>query len=550
MAATGTVERYQALLGAARCFGRAMDMGSLIDDILRRAEEVMQAEACSILLPDLQTGELVLHSTDPRVAQRKQPLRVPAGAGIAGAVFETKKAVNLKDARNDPRHYSAVSSQVGLVTRALLSIPLLEGERCLGVMQALNPKGREWFDVEDEEIFEGFGALIVNALLRLEAQRREVEEARVRQQLRLAKEIQDSFLPAPLNVYPYCQVRHHHLPAHTVSGDFGFIHVAGPGRLLVGLADVCGKGIPAALTMARATAIIDATSDQISDLGVWLNCMNRLLCRELKAGRFIGLTLLLADAPSGKLQLCTAGQYAPVHSNGQAWQTVAVPNHLPLGISPTASYKVHEVELRRGDFWLLFTDGLPEARNPEGEEFTVDTFLKSLPVGQTAAATLSGAFTAWSGFRQSAQQHDDASLLLLDWRGPAPAAELSLECCPSNLAALRQYTESWSAFAGFGDIATGQIVMACDEACTNIFRHAYGGHTGPLRLCAEIADNALTFWIFDEAPPVAAEEIRCRELADLRPGGLGTYVMRQVFDEVNYAPHQAGNALTLRKKLA
>src|SRR6266542_2002939 len=313
-----------------------MDLTVLIDEILRRTEEVMHAEACSLLLPDPKAGELILHSTDPWIAKLPEPLRVPPGAGIAGAVFQSQKTINVKDARNDARHYSQVGNRLGMVTRAMVTIPLLDGASCLGVLQALNPREQEFFNTEDEEIFEGFGGLIVNALVRLEAQRREVEQAGARQQLLLAKEIQDTFLPPTRSQFPFCQVYHSHRPAQMVSGDFGFVHPVGANRLLLGLGDVCGKGFPAALTMARATAIIEAMTHQLqADLGQWVTKLNPLLTRELQAGRFISLVLLLADADDRTLQICTAGQFPPLHFDGQRWEPSAVPNHLPLGISPT-----------------------------------------------------------------------------------------------------------------------------------------------------------------------------------------------------------------------
>src|SRR5689334_17891570 len=96
--------RYKVLMEMARCFGRALDLQTLIDEILNRSKEVMRAEACTLFLPDCATGELILHSTDPRIAQLKEPLRLPAGKGIAGAVFQTRSAINIKDPSKDPRY--------------------------------------------------------------------------------------------------------------------------------------------------------------------------------------------------------------------------------------------------------------------------------------------------------------------------------------------------------------------------------------------------------------------------------------------------------------
>src|SRR4051794_8169308 len=152
--------RYKVLMQMARCFGRAMDLQTLIDQILDRSKEVIRAEATTLFLPDHRTEELILHSTNPKIASLAVPLRLPAGKGFAGAVFQSKSAINVKDAQSDPRFYQGIAQRVSFETRAMLTIPLLDGACCVGVLQALNPVGRECFDEKDEEIFEGFGGLI------------------------------------------------------------------------------------------------------------------------------------------------------------------------------------------------------------------------------------------------------------------------------------------------------------------------------------------------------------------------------------------------------
>ena len=542
--------RYRLLIDTARCFASAMDLQSVIATILNRSQEVIQAEACTLFLPDAQTQELILYSTDPKLAALPQPLRIPPGTGIAGAVYGSKQKINVTDAQGDRRHYKPIGQQVGFVTRAMLAIPLLEGTDCLGVMEALNPRGRGVFDAEDEEIFEGFGGLIANALRRLEAERERLERVRSTQELQVAREIQDSFLPSPAQTFPFAHVRVNSFPASAVGGDFCCVHRIGENRLLVGLGDVTGKGIPAALSMARATAMIKATINQVEgDLGKWVAALNQDLVEDLQAGRFIGMTFMLADATAATLQICAAGQFPPLHCNSGRWESFAMRTRPPLGISPDIAFDAVTIALQPGDRWLLCSDGIPEARDRAGDEFTLARFLESLPLGQTGAATLDAGVEAWKQFIRSAPQHDDASLLLLDWRGQAPPAEFRTVCCPENLAAGRGFVEKWAAFAGYDDVTIGQIVMAGDEATTNILRHGYEKTPGPLCYRAAIDDAWLTIQIIDDAKPVDLSRLHGRELSDLRPGGLGTFIMTQVFDEVKYEPLTVGTSLSLRKKL-
>ena len=550
MAPNEEIARLKTLLNTARGFGRAMDLRTLINEILDRSEEVMRAEGCSLLLPEPLTDDLIIHSTDARVAGLPQPLRVPVGQGLAGTVFKSRQSLNITDAQKDPRHYQGIGKQVGFVTRAILTIPLLDRTTCLGVLQALNPLDRDHFDAQDEEIFEGFGGLIVAALLRLQAQQREIERVQAEQELLLAREIQDSFLPVGVQKCPLCQVHHNYFPAQMVGGDFYFVHALGDRRVLVGLGDVAGKGVPAALTMARASAMIQAMTNQLqADLGSWVTALNQQLVADLKSGRFIGLTFLLADAEAASLQICAAGQFPPFHGDGRSWEQGVVPSHLPLGISAHVSYRATEVPLKSGDLWVLFSDGIAEARNHAGEEFTAPGFLQKLPLGLTGGKTMTTAIEAWRTFVGAAPQHDDASLLLLDWRGLPPPRELVMTCCPETLCSGRAFVEQWAIYAGYEDLIRGQIVLACDEAVSNVFRHAYGKHPGPLQLAAEVGSDSFTIRIQDEAKPVDPSQIKGRNLDDLRPGGLGTFIMSQIFDQVTYEPHALGTTLTLRKRL-
>ncbi|MDB6039629.1 MAG: hypothetical protein JWM99_3470 [Verrucomicrobiales bacterium] len=550
MSCENQLGRYKVLVDTARCFSRVMDLQTLIDEILNRSQEVMRAEACTLFLPDPDTNELILHSTDPKLAALPEPLRIPPGKGIAGAVYQSRQKLAIRDVQKDPRHYQPIGRQVGFIAHAMLTIPLLDGAECLGVMQALNPRDRDEFDQQDEEIFEGFGGLIANALLRLEAEQQERELVRSKQELQVAREIQESFLPPSVQNFAFCQVRMNYFPASAVGGDFCSVHPIGEHRLLLGLGDVTGKGIPAALTMARATAMIKATVGQIgNDLGEWVTALNEQFVQDLQGGRFIGLTFLLADAETSSLQVCAAGQFPPLYFNGKIWESFSLQNHLPMGIVPSIRYRAVTAALRPGDTWLLFSDGISEARNCSGEDFGLQRFLESLPQRETSAKTLDAAVSAWHQFVNAAPQHDDASLLLLKWSGKSPPSTLQTLCSLETLAAGRKFIEQWATFAGYDDVTIGQIVLACDEATTNVFRHAYGGTPGPLRYHAAVDGGHLAIRIEDSAKPIDPSKVKGRELSDLRPGGLGTFIMNQVFEEVKYEPMPTGTSLLLRKAL-
>ena len=103
--------------------------------------------------------------------------------------------------------------------------------------------------------------------------------------------------------------------------------------------------------------------------------------------------------------------------------------------------------------------------------------------------------------------------------------------------------------AEVGGTEAGRIVLAIDEACTNIIRHAHGGEAKPVRMTMERRADRLVFVLIDRGGPCDPGLIRGRPLREVKPGGLGVHIIREVFDVVDYAPAEAGTRLTLEKRI-
>jgi len=549
MALMNELSRYQVLVDLARSLGRAMELHTLLDEILRRSQEVLASEACSIFLPDKENGDLIIHSALGDKAPMLAATRIPKGQGVAGAVYESRKPLNISDAQNDPRFYGKVDAKTGFITKSLLTVPLLNGQEVIGVLQAINALGRASFDKIDEEICEAFSGLVVSALIRLEAEKRQMDEIQAKQELELAKEIQRSFLPGQDIFLPTCHVYSHYAPAKAVGGDFCLVYPLGKGSLLIGLGDVSGKGVPAALSMARATATIKALVPNLDhDLASWATHLNKCISEDLRAGRFIAIAFLYFDVEKQRVQICSAGQCAPFHGKRAAWNHLSLPRQLPMGIFQGTVYQAQDYPLESGESWLVFSDGVSEARNPHGEDLGEDAFLQALPTNVAPRKMFEGAVEKLNTFVADAPQHDDITLLYVDWRGTAPPAIFEHQCCPENCSAGRNFIESWCEYLGLGDITTGKIVLACDEATTNIFRHAYESKPGPIRIEIETTEEAFTITMIDQGKTVDTSKIRSRELDDIRPGGLGIYLIKSVFEEVSYIPQEVGTRLVMKYK--
>jgi len=119
----------------------------------------------------------------------------------------------------------------------------------------------------------------------------------------------------------------------------------------------------------------------------------------------------------------------------------------------------------------------------------------------------------------------------------------------SELAGVRNAAGKFLNECGMEECAAALLVLALDEACTNIIRHAYQHEKGPVNLKMEHLKDRVRFTLRDYGKSCDPKHIRSRDLADIRPGGVGVHIIQQAFDVVTYEPHQRGTKLTLEKKL-
>jgi sigma-B regulation protein RsbU (phosphoserine phosphatase) len=543
-------ERYRALLLAARNLFSLTSLDDLVENILKYSCTMMQAEACSMFLPDRATRELVIYSARGK-EDAVHHFRIPWDKGIAGTVFQERKFMRIDDALNDPRLLRVTSAKTGLVTRSMICAPLVDRDDCFGVLQALNPIDRRVFTQLDQDIFEGLTNIVTGALVRFDRETKIDREAKLAQEMAMAMEIQKSYLPPEELCLPRSEMHVRYRPARTIGGDF-YASIALPDdRLLAALGDVSGKGIPAALTTAQITTEMNALAPFAEDGGLeaYVNALNRELCKRLAAGRFAATTFLLYDPHRETMEVICAGQFEPWRWHNDAWEPVAVPHALALGIFPGQKFTATVLPALPGEKWALFSDGINEGRSPTGEEYGVERLRASLGTAGHATDVLNRAWSSWENFVDGEHQHDDACLALILLK-PA-ATTLEITSAAANCKKCREFIEAWALTAGYSDLERGLIVLAADEAVTNIIRHTYeSAPDKPILLSAEIAGGHLHLRLRDYGPPVDAEALKGRALEDIKPGGLGLHLLKNVFTVVEHFPLPDGNEWHLAKPLA
>jgi len=233
------------------------------------------------------------------------------------------------------------------------------------------------------------------------------------EELQRAREIQESLLPKVIPQLPGFEVASSWQPARAVGGDYFDALKLGENRLAMCIADVSGKGVPAALLMANVQASLRASVRVLDSPARVCSIINGMLCESIAAHKFVTFFCGVLDAASGTFRYCNAGHPYPILVSSSAVHTLDQGGAV-LGVFPAWTYQDSSVNLSSGDRLLLFTDGITEAEGPQGEEFGMEKVAAFAKTHAANSATwinqqLLAEVTEFCG----AQFQDDATLLVL-----------------------------------------------------------------------------------------------------------------------------------------
>jgi sigma-B regulation protein RsbU (phosphoserine phosphatase) len=248
---------------------------------------------------------------------------------------------------------------------------------------------------------------------------------RLEGEMKAARRIQADMLPMPTAGgaragYELSAVL---VPARAVGGDL-FDHFAQERRLFFLVGDVSGKGVAAALFMARAKTVFDAVAAREGNPGAVLATLNRHLCRQNEAGMYVTAVCGVLDPDARKVTFATAGHEPPllVRPDGHSAPLDAEGGRV-LGLIELGDYPVSSVTLAEGDALVMYTDGVSEAQDPAGEFFGAERLLAATGrvADRAAAAMTAELLREVQSFAASAPQSDDITILTLKLPRPGRA---------------------------------------------------------------------------------------------------------------------------------
>ena len=248
------------------------------------------------------------------------------------------------------------------------------------------------------------------------AQAQLIEKKRMERELEVAADIQMSILPDVLPVHPNFDFGGRILPARQVGGDFFDVFEVGENKFGVLIGDVADKGVPSAIFMARAHALIIAEADTVTAPGEVLRKVNSHITRLEKSTQFVTALYGVLDTQTGEFTYARAGHEPPLllDSDGVI-QRLPFQSGMALGLWENIALDEHSFTMPKGSLLVMYTDGMTDCRNPRGEPFgleRVKTIITGLQV-YTAQAGCDQLFETLKQYQGGSKQDDDVTAVAI-----------------------------------------------------------------------------------------------------------------------------------------
>lgn len=404
--------KLKAVLDISKSLGKALSLDEVLPTVLDTLFRIfLQADRGFIGLLDEQ-GTLIPRWTKTR---RDSDDTIRVSRTVIKKIIETKEAILSADAGSDAQ-FGPSQSIAELRIRSIMCAPLTDSEeKVLGVIQVDTQDPRKKFQPEDLEILVATATAAGIAIHNAQLHERAIRQQTLERDLQLAREVQRAFLPEARPTLPGYEFFDYYQPAHHIGGDYYDYIYLPDGRVAVIVADVVGHGIAAAMLMAKlsAEARFSLASETIPALAV--NRLNDRLSR-LQIDRFVTMVMVVLNPQTHEVVVVNAGHMAPIHHRVD--RTLAEPSGeesgLPLGIIEGTEYAQVTFTLRPGESLTMYTDGINEASDKSGQEFSIERIREHVSRSNGGPEVIGDAVVKdVRSFLGNKQQDDDMCLVCL-----------------------------------------------------------------------------------------------------------------------------------------
>ena len=372
-----TVDRLATLYRISQTFSSSLELDDVLNLVMDEVISITRAERGFLMLRE-PNGELAFRVARGFDRTTIESPEFEVSRGLVDRVAREGKPILTSDAQSD-EWLGQRKSVRGLRLRAVLGVPLQLKGICNGVIYVDNRLQTGIFSKEDIELLEGIASSAAIAIENARLYQVAIEKGRLERELQVAREVQSKLIPQKTPQIDGWEFSAWWQPARQVSGDFYDFIPLNETHLGIVIADVTDKGMPAALFMADSRSLTRASVSIPTQPANAIASANRLICADSANGMFVSLFYGKLDIESGNLTYVNAGHNPPYLYQAET-ETFSEFERtgLVLGIESEAEFKEQAVQLKQGDFILLYTDGVTEATNTEQDLYGKDRLLQLL----------------------------------------------------------------------------------------------------------------------------------------------------------------------------
>lgn len=389
--------------------------------------------------------------------------------------------------------------------------------------------------------------------------------ARIETELNLANSIQKNMLPSifpPFPEHKEIDIYASMTPAKEVGGDFYDMFLVDDKHLAINIADVSGKGIPAALFMMIAKTLIKNVSETEDEVNQIFSRVNNTLCSGNKVDLFVTSWFGILNLDTGKLEFVNAGHNPPLFYSSKKgrYEFLKTEPNMVLASIKNIQYEKHEKYIEEGDRIFLYTDGVVEAANFKNELYGEDRlqlFLNS-NTNLSARESIEALQKDINRFVGKREQFDDITMLELNYKSKKLNEEIELERMfkaeVNELPRVQEFFNTELRNIGFRKNDIEQVLLVAEEIFINIAKYAYRDETGNCNIKIHVNnENVLVCTFEDSGTPFNPLKRNDPDLGvsakERNVGGLGIYISKNIMDNIEYQYKNNKNILIITKKM-
>jgi sigma-B regulation protein RsbU (phosphoserine phosphatase) len=349
-------------------FAISLDLNDTLNTTLQVIIARINAEAANIFLLDNKNKKFECIASLNQEHLKEYELDI--ADGVMGKAVRQKKCIRVGNVRKDIREiaefYFDLDNKTNFSTYSVLCAPLIAANECIGVIHCLNKKTDDKLFIEDDrKLLETLSAPAALAIRNAKMAKEMIEQNKMQKEVEIVGEIQKSLLSSnKKEPFPLAGIN---IPAKVISGDFYNFNDLGEGKYGFGVADVSGKGIKSSLLMSKASSLYSCLSKTNFSPASLLTQLNNEICETISRGMFVTMLIGIYDSNIKELLLASAGHEPPIILNDKNEFSNFNEAGPPLGIVKKTQYQEYKIKFDQSSMYI-FTDGITEIKNPEGEE--------------------------------------------------------------------------------------------------------------------------------------------------------------------------------------